>query len=210
MSDFTAIASLLAEQCPDLDLTDTETVDIHAGPNYPRTEATIVYRPNHAEFERRRAAGLSGVTNLGYLDLMMELPAGMPVMPDRTDRRTLCRLPKGCVDITADGFTRQITKPLVVKLAIAARTRFPQGLVHTGRFAPYCTRVLALTGKPRGLTEKAIEADFWGIGLIINTATEPELVVAPTPFEQHRHTPAGWAFTEEIYRQIATASRVRA
>lgn len=197
------LVSLLAEQCPDLDLTDTETALVHAGPSDSKTEATIVYRPNRSEFERRRVAGVGGVTNLGHLDLLMELPAGLPVMPDRTDRRTLCRLPKGCVDITVEGFIRQIVKPLNVRLAIVAGKQWKPGLIRASRFAPFSSRVLALTGKPRSLTEKAIEADFWGIGLIVNAATDPEVVVAPTRFEPYRHTPAGWAFAEDVYRQVA-------
>jgi hypothetical protein len=196
-----AIVTLLAEQCPQLDLAGTDTALVQAG--YPRTEATIVYRPNRAEFERRLAAGLGGITDLGRLNLLMGLPAGLPVTPDRADLRSLRRLPQGCVDITADGFVRQLTKPLDVKVAIATRTRYSSGLMQAGRFGAYCTRVLALTGKPRKLTEKAIEADFWGIGLIVNADTNPELVVAPTFFEPFRHTPAAWAFAEAIYGQIA-------
>lgn len=193
------LVSLLAEQCPALDLTDADAALVQAG--YPRTEATIVYRPNHVEFERRHAAGLGGITDLGRLNLLMGLPAGLPVTPDRADLRALRRLPQGCVDITANGFVRQLTKPLNVKVAITTRPRYAQGLVHAGRFGAYCTRVLALTGKPRSLTEKAIEADFWGIGLIVNADTDPELVVAPTLFEPFRHTPAAWAFAENIYQQ---------
>lgn len=199
------VLGLLAMQCPDLDLADTKIATVQGGLSNPKTEATIAYRPNRAEFDRRQAVGLGGITNLGWLDLLMGFPAGLPVIPDRTDRRTLCRLPKGCVDITGEGFARQLVKPLDVKLAIVTRIGFSHGLVHAGRFAPFCARVLALAGKPRSLTEKAIEADFWGIGLIVNAATDPELVVAPTPFEQHRHTPAGWAFAEDIYQQVATA-----
>lgn len=193
------IVSLLAEQCPQLDLTGTETVLAQAG--YPRTEATIVYRPNRAEFERRRAAGLGGITDLGRLNMLMGLPAGLPVTPDRADLRALRRLPKGCVDATSDGFVRQLVKPLDVKVAIVTRTRYAPGLAHTSRFGAYCARVLALTGKPRGLMEKAIEADFWGIGLVVNASADPELVVTPTLWEPFRHTPAAWAFAENIYQQ---------
>lgn len=201
------ILALLAKQCPGLDFADTETASARAGLSSPKTKATIVYRPNRAEFERRQACGLGGVTHLGWLDLMMELPAGLPVIPDRQDRRMLCRIPKGCVDTTTDGFVRQIVKPLDVRLAIVTGQQWKRDLVRTGRFGPYCARVLAFTGKPQGLTEKAIEADFWGIGVIINAGKWPELVVPPAQFEPFRHTPAGWAFAEDIYQQ---AVRMRA
>lgn len=193
-----AIVSVLAEQCPDLDLADTEAVQVSV-----KTDATIVYRLNHDEHQRRQAAGLTGVTRLDQLDLMMELPAGLPVPHRDTDWRMVKRLPPGCVDITTRGIVRQIVKPLDVRLALVTGRQWKPGLVRTGRFGAYCNRVLALTGKPRGLTEKAIEADFWGIGLIVNAATEPEMVVAPTPFVAQRHTPAAWAFAEAIYGQVA-------
>ena len=198
--------ALLAEHCPALDLTGTQTANVQAGLSTPKTTATIVYRPNTAEITRRRAAGLGGVTNLGWLDLLMDLPAGLPVPLGRTDLRTLRRLPKGCLEITAHDVVRQLTKPLDVEVAITIRPRFRQGLAHAGRFAPYCTRVLALTGTPRNLTNAAIEADFWRIGLIINAATDPEVIVAPEPFVTQRHTPAAWAFAEDIYHQIAAVA----
>ena len=47
---------LLAEQCPELDLAETAVATVQAGLSAPRTEATIVYRPNRGEIERRQAA----------------------------------------------------------------------------------------------------------------------------------------------------------
>lgn len=194
------VVALLAEQCPDLDLADTDAAQVSV-----KSDATIVYRLNRGERQRRQAAGLTGVTRLDQLDLMMELPAGLPV-PHTTlrtaERRMIQRLPDGCVEHTAAGVVRLLAPPLTVKVAVVTGRQWMPGLTRAGRFAPYCNRVLVLNGKPCGLTEKAIEADFWGIGLVVNAAIEPELVVAPTPFELHRHTPAGWAFAEEIYRQI--------
>jgi hypothetical protein len=198
-----AIVALLAEQCPDLNLADTEAAQVSV-----KTDATIAYRLNRGEHQRRQAVGLTAVTRLDQLDLMMELPAGLPVLPRDTDWRMVKKLPHGCVDITLGGVVRQILKPLDVRLALVTGQQWKPGMIRAGRFGAYCNRVLALTGKPRSLAEKAIEADFWGIGLIVNATAKPELVVAPTPFEQYRHTPAGWAFAEEIYRQVV-AQKVR-
>lgn len=200
------IVSLLTSQCPDLDLADTETAVVQVGPSGSKTEATIVYRPNRTEFERRRAVSLGGVTRLDWLDLMMDLPAGLPVLRKDTDWRIIRKLPRGCVDITPEGIVRQLVKPLDVRLAIVPEQQWKSGLTRAGRFGAYCTRVLALSGEPRNLVEKTVEADFWGIGVIVGAVTEPELVVAPTPFVQHRHTPAAWAFAEDIYRQVVAQS----
>jgi hypothetical protein len=205
------LVALLAKRCPELDLADTNAVTVQAGLSAPRTEATIVYRPNREEIARRRAVGLTAVTRLDQLDRMMELPAGLPVpYPSlkAVDRRAIQRFPSGCVEYRVAGVVRLLTAPLDVKLAIAVRSRFPAGLVQAGRFAPFCARALALTGTPRNLRDAAIEADFWGIGLIIKAASTPELVVAPTLFERRRHTPAGWAFAEDIYRQAMQQAAV--
>lgn len=193
--------SLLIEERPRLDLMGTETAEIRAW----SVDATIVYRPDLDEFERRRDVGLKAVTRLDQLDLLMELPAGLPVPTaslSASTRRQVRELPAGCVEQTTDGIVRRIVRPLEVKLAVVVGRQWKLGLVRTSRFAPYCNRVLALTGEPRDLEQAAIEADFWGIGLIGGAATEPRLIVPPERYEQYRHTPAGWAFTEDIYGRI--------
>jgi len=195
------VLALLAGHCPDLPLSGTEIAHVRWG----GVDAAIAYLPNHAEQARRRRAGLTAVTRLDQLDLMMDLPAGLPVHPGsltEPSRRMIKRLPRGCVEATPDGVTRLIVKPLDVRLAIVSKTLWRAGLKYTSRFAPYCNRVLTLWGEPKDLGQAATEADFWGIGLVVNFKTSPRLVVAPERFEQYRHTPAGWSFAEEIWRQI--------
>lgn len=195
------ILNLLAGECPELGLAGAE----HAPVRARSTEATIVYRPNREEQNRRRNVGFNDFMRLSELDLMMELPAGLPV-PETSlsaaDRRMIQHLPEGCVEHTDAGVVRLLTKPLDVRLAIVTGRFWRRGLERAGRFAPYCARVLALTEEPRNLKESAIEADYWGIGLVVNTSREPRLVVPPEPFVQHRYTPAGWAFAEDIHQQI--------
>lgn len=202
------LITLLAERCPGLGLADTEAASVRAGLGPPRTEAMIVYRPDRTEIARRQAAGLTGVTRVDQLDQMMDLPAGLPVPHaslSAAARRAVQRFPSGCVEHTAAGVVRRLVPPVDVRLAVVTRVRFAEGLVRAGRFAPYCARVLALAGTPTHLQEAAAEADFWGVGLIVNAAGTPELMVAPAPFQRWRHTPAGWGFAEDIYRQAVQA-----
>jgi hypothetical protein len=210
-----AIFDLLAGECPELALAGAE----HAPVRARGIDATIVYRPNRDEQQRRKEVGLDGVTRLDQLDVMMQLPAGIPVPLESlsiTERHLIQRLPHGCVTHTDAGVVRLLTRPLQVKLAIVTtgplQTGFwslQAGLKRAGRFAPYCNRVLAIPGEPRDLHQAATEADYWGIGLVVNTAHEPRLVVAPELFVQRRHTPAGWFFLEEVHQQVTTLTTAR-
>ncbi len=193
--------SLLAVECPALGLSDTETAEVRAR----GVDATIVYRPDREECQRRQDVGLEAVTRLDQLDLLMQLPTGLPVPSGSLSpsaRRAVRRLPAGCVEQTTDGVVRRIVRPLDVRLTVVTGRQWKPGLVRASRFAPYCNRVLVVTGEPRNLEQAAIEADFWGIGLIAAATRAPRLVVAPERYEEYRHTPAGWAFAEDIYRQI--------
>jgi hypothetical protein len=42
-----------------------------------------------------------------------------------------------------------------------------------------------------------MEAEFYGMGLLIATSNDVEVVVPPRPFVRRRHTVAGWRFLEE-------------
>lgn len=202
--------SLLARQCPELGLTGTSLSRFAWHPGHacsgPRgTQATIAYHLNEEERARRREHGLTGVTRLDWLDLLMELPAGLLVPRSSLDparQRNILRFPPGCVDLTPEGVIRRIEKPLTTRLALVTGQQWKAGLVRASRFAPYTNRALILPGVPRNLTQGAVEADFYGIGLIVNAAREPRLVVAPEICREYGHTPAGWAFVEAIYQQL--------
>lgn len=175
------------------------------------TQATVAYRPDADEVARRRACSLGPVPQLHLLDLLMNLPVGVPIPPEtltKSDRRYLRRLPAGCVDITPEGFVRQIAQPLRVELAIVTSRTLKAGLKRAGMFGPYCRRALVLDGTPKHLELAASEADFWGIGLVINARTHPHMVVPPAEFEQYRHTPAGWSFLEWVYGFSLAPERV--
>ncbi|MEV4672768.1 hypothetical protein AB0K34_14020 [Actinomadura sp. NPDC049382] len=194
-----------------LDLTGAEHIEMRLR----GTDATIVYTPDRAEFERRQAEGHPSVLRLDWLNLLMDLPHGEPVPFSSfrpSEHRALNRMPLGTVDITPAGFVRQLTHPLRVELAIVHGHQWKPGLVRASRFAPYCRRTLVLAGKPKraSLQEAAIVADVYGIGLVVNAARSPQVVVQPDGFTKYRHTPAGWKFLEEVYTSAVGVQKAAA
>jgi hypothetical protein len=173
-------------------------------------KAAVAYRMDRREHSRRQDAGLTAVTRLDWLHTLLSLPAGMPVpsrsLPSR-ELRMLHRLPTGCVQFADGTVIRHIVRPLRVDLAVVMATDFRSGLREAGRFGAYCARVLAVAGTLAHLAEARAEADYYGIGLVVNSAARPVLVVPPEPFTPSAHTAAGWRFAEQTYRELITSRR---
>lgn len=168
---------------------------------------TVAYRLDVREHHRRRAAGLGAVTTLGWLDVLLGLPVGLPVPVaplTPTERRIIPRLPAGCVKIGAAGIVRTLVAPLDVDLVVVSAQDWRPGLKAAAQFANYCTRVLALTGAHDDLTDARLHAELDGVGLVVNALDEPAVVVAAEPFVKLAHTCAGWRFTEEVYGQVGS------
>lgn len=168
-------------------------------------DATVMYVPDDAEYRRRRSAGLGAVTRLDLLDVLLGLPVGLAVpwcslAPN--DRRAVRELPAGCADVTPAGVIRRLVRPLRVELAIVHARHWRGGLEQAGRFGSYCTRLVVLPEPPADGDRAGIEADYWGIGLVV-AAPEPSLLVPPERFEPRAHTAAGWAFAEQVHSAVA-------
>jgi hypothetical protein len=59
-----------------------------------------------------------------------------------------------------------------------------------------------LDRRPARLTEALAEADFYGIGVLIETDAGIEPVVSPEDYRPVRRTAAAWAFLEDVYRRV--------
>jgi hypothetical protein len=95
--------------------------------------------------------------------------------------------------------------PLTVGLAIVAARSRRQGLDRAGRFAPFCSRVVVVDRPPRDLAIACVEADFYGVGLLVaGGASDVEVLVAPEPYRVGRVTARAWWFAEEAYRAYLT------
>ncbi|MEV0405791.1 hypothetical protein [Actinoallomurus sp. NPDC050550] len=167
-------------------------------------DVTMAYAPDEAEQRRRAAVGLTGVTRVDLLDVLLGLPAGGTVPWEALSAkeiRAIRELPAGCADLTPAGVVRLLRRPLRAELAIVQAVSWRSGLDRAGRFGAYCARMVVLPGLPADLDEARAEADYWGVGLVAGA----RVVVPPEPFRDRAHAPAGWAFTEELHLRTLTA-----
>jgi len=173
------------------------------------TSAWLYYRPQRAEWQRRRASACSPVPALGVLDFLLELPAHLPVpvraLPPR-DRAMLRTLPPGMVDLVDGAVVRRIGVPLVPLLAVIVATDLAGGLERASRFAAYCPRaVLAERHDPDAL----LEAAYYGIGAYVPGGEAPHTLLQPQPVTDAQPTAAWWRFCEHAYRDLTAVSRSR-
>jgi hypothetical protein len=179
-------------------VTTTQTVKILG------TLTHLTYRLDEHEHARRQAEG-SPRLDTGELNVLMNLPHGLPVpilSLTRDERRLADR---GLLESDGDGnVIRHTRPPLAVNLAMVRATRWRSGLKRAGMFAPYCARAVHLPTGPDD-PMALLEAGFYGIG-VYTTGDDGGIVVAvePRPFVRRRWTPAGWGFLEDAYRLVAS------
>jgi hypothetical protein len=168
-----------------------------------RTEALISYQLDEAEETRRRAAGESKVPSADVLELLLGLPTGMPVPVSSLtgrERDALGSAPVGFVVVEHGHVTRYAIPPVSVDLALVGAPTWRRGLEVAGRFTPFCARAMVLADYPTNLEQLRIQADFYGVGVIVSTDEVTEVLVEPAPFRRVRFTAAGWQFLERVYR----------
>lgn len=168
--------------------------------------ATLSVRVDPVEHQRRQLVGLGGIGSPAVLDLLMQLPVGLPVpvgvLQDR-DRRCLRRLQPGIVELTSGEVTRLAVKPTVVELATVEGRVNQRTIGLASGFAPFCSRAILTPVRPSAA--RLAEADFWGIGVILERDGVRETLFEPEPWRPMRHTVAGWLFTEQVYRAVLAA-----
>ncbi|THJ74407.1 hypothetical protein [Candidatus Frankia alpina] len=170
--------------------------------------AALAGVPDSQETARRERIGLGAVTSVPVLAALLGLPHGLPVpvaaLSDR-ERRALAAAPAGCVDRGPDGIVRQARPPLAPALAVVAATRgWRAGLERAGRFAPFCARAIVLDREPRDLLAACVEADFYGVGLVLARPASLEVLVAPEPHQVRRISARSWWFAEQVHQAIIT------
>lgn len=168
------------------------------------TQARIAYQRDEDEW-RRRQGDTSPILALDALDILMDLPVGIPVPAAElapANQRLLRRLPPGSLDWSATAVTRQVRPPLMPILATVCPTRWLDGLRAASRFAAYCPRLVIVSSMPTA-PDALTEAAVYGIGVAVADGTgDLQVVVEPEPLHDWQPTPAWWWFTEEIYRQV--------
>ncbi|MFD4540787.1 hypothetical protein [Streptomyces bauhiniae] len=170
-------------------------------------DAVVAYRADTQEIERRAAVGAAELTDRCVLDLLMNLPLGVAVPVaslSEAERRTLRRLPPGSVSRYGDIVVRQATQPIRIDLAVVPGRTWAATKEKAEWFTPFCARAVLIDGPLRRREDAVMEADFYGIGLLVTTGSEVEVVVPPRPFARRRHTAATWQLVESAYRQLSS------
>lgn len=168
--------------------------------------AGVAYRPDPTEIARRAAVGLGAITQRDILDVLMGLPAGLPVTADSLptrDQRILRRAPHSTIERDGDRLVRQAVPPVSARFAVVAARTWRDGLAKAGRFAPFCARAILLPTPPADVDDARMQASYYGIGLCVFTAGTLRMLIDPQPYIRQRHSSAQWWFTEELYRQVA-------
>jgi hypothetical protein len=169
------------------------------------TRALLCFRLVPHEDDRRKQAHLGAIRSPEILELLLGLPAdvSVPVASLTASERSALRLaPPGVVAVDAGSVTRQAVYPLAVDLAVVAPRGWRTGLEIVGRFAPFCSRVMLLRQWPNDAGDLRMQADFYGIGVVVANSVDVEVLVPPRPFHRRRVTAAGWQFLEEVYQHV--------
>lgn len=171
-----------------------------------RTQALLGYRLNEHEVTRRQAQQLGSISSPDVLDLLMDLPLGLPV-PIKSltlwERSALRSAPPGAVSIAAGEVTREAVAPVAVDFAIVPARTWRAGLETAGRFAPFCMRIMVLNRRPRNESDVRVEASFYGVGVVVADQRGADVLAEPALFRRRRFTVAGWQFLENVYQRVA-------
>lgn len=177
------------------------------------TEALVFHRLDAVEVRRRRDAGAGRLDRLPELETLLQLPVGVPVavrdLPAPV-RAGILRLPAGAASVTTgsdrpDEVTRHAVRPLAVDLVVvrASGAGWRSGLERASRFAPFCARALLLDSPVARRDDLLMEADFYGIGVLLaEPGGRTQMVLQPEPYRPPCHTAGAWWFTEDVFTRL--------
>ncbi|MGW5454717.1 hypothetical protein [Nocardia sp. NPDC003979] len=172
----------------------------------------IAYLPDVQEIERRRRLRLGAVTRLDLLDVVMNLPVGLPIsVGDLTsrERRIIGQAPAGVVEVEGGYYVRRARAPISARLAVVASRTWQEGLRSAGRFAPFCSRAMLLRSIPTDLAEAQLQASFFGIGICVSDASGLRTLVEPQLYVRQRHSCGQWLFAEKLYEKTSASELAR-
>jgi hypothetical protein len=165
------------------------------------------------EQDRRASCGLGAITDPSDLRTLCSLPwretvplADLPIR----HRQRLATMPAGVIQLQGGRVTRLARPPAALRGALVSDTSWSRGLDRASAFAPFCPRVLLLTGRPTDLDDAMAEATFYGIGLAVAAAGGGyEFRVLPDPAAA-RSGPVSWRLREQAFAAITGLTRARA
>lgn len=169
------------------------------------TDALVFYRFDATEHARRQSAAMTALTGMQTLETLLTLPVDMPVPLDSLSaghQAALRRLPAGSVHRDRREITRRAVRPLHVDLAVLTGQQPRHALEAATRFAPFCSRAVLLRRPAPRMDDFLNEASFYGVGVLLDSPCDIEMVLQPRPYRPQRHTAAAWNFTEELYQRV--------
>ncbi|MDQ3403890.1 MAG: hypothetical protein M3548_10910 [Actinomycetota bacterium] len=169
------------------------------------TPAWLAHQVDLDERDRRQEVGMGAVQALDLLDILMNLPAGMPVplrSLGRDTRQAFGRMPRGAVDLSDTAAVRRVVPLAYPSLAVVISSRWHDGLVRASRFAAYCQRMTLLRTMPDDARAAMDLATRYGIGLAVLGETDIDVLVEPQPLADWQPTPAWWWFSETIFHHM--------
>jgi hypothetical protein len=132
------------------------------------TPVTAHVALNEREHRRRAAIGLGAVTDPALLDLLLNLPLGVPVADPVAWAATAAQL-DGIAACGRDGrtVTRHLDAPLYIRAVVvtAGPGRDLRAVQDASLFAGFCRRWVA-TARPRAPVAAVLEAKLVGVGLV--------------------------------------------
>ena len=168
-------------------------------------DALVFYRLDGIEHARRRAVGAQPLDTFRPLETLATFPVGIPV-PQAALKPAVCarvrRLPRGAAVCTQDEVTRLAVPPLRVELIVVRAPGRRSGLELASQFAPFARRAMLLERRPPRFEELLLEADLYGIGVLVGDDGQLEVAVEPAAYRPRAFTTAAWRFAEEIYCKV--------
>jgi hypothetical protein len=167
------------------------------------TAATIVHRRNDVEHERRRRTGLTEVSSMELLDVLLDLPHEIAVPKTSLSPavlRVLQRAPAGVAHVDSISVTRLASPAVTPVLAVVYASKWRDGLERASEFASYVPRMFVVP-EPLSNSEEALaEASWYGVGVAVGPRAAPTMVLEPEPLADWQPTTGWWWFCEQVYR----------
>lgn len=155
--------------------------DLVRGVNWAGCRFDALVRPDFAEVDRRRSAGLGAVVDYGLMEALAALPLGCAINRSALHRDTSDRLqsaPPGIVEFDGDSITNVLEAPCQL---VALVKRVPHWR-EVGTFSVFASQVpclLVVPHHPRDADVAAERLGRAGLGLVSATAKGTTAIAEP-------------------------------
>ncbi|SKF51121.1 Uncharacterised protein [Mycobacteroides abscessus subsp. abscessus] len=156
-----------------------------------------------AEHERRKRTGLTAITQLWYLDLLMNLPLDEPVDTaslTRDEQWCLDRVPAGAIEHDGRWAVRRCKPVCTITAIVLWGSELKPLLKRAAPFGRVAPRLLVLDRVPQDFDQIAWQARYYGTGVWAASGSDVLELVAAEPVRPRYYKPARWKVNEYAYR----------